>query len=594
VTVLDLARALEVAVAAAREAGDILRRDFHRVGGARGQGDKAEADTEAEVVIRARLLQAFPSWGYLGEETGRGPQPAAGAPTWLVDPNDGTRDYLEGRRGSAVSIGLVASGLPVLGVVFAFAYPDDDGDLFAWAEGRGALLRNGRPLTVALAAALRAEDIVLVSSTGDRDPKGNLECVAPARFRTVPSIAHRLALVAAGEAVATSALFAPREWDYGGGHALLRASGGVLVDETGAQVRYAEDGSSRTQWTLGGSTAAVELLSRRPWTSIRGGTWGKDRPVRLARGEAMADSARLSRAQGCLLGLVAGGSLGAIGSGPGLLEDGDRMLAGQPTGAVETALAVGRSIVSRGSYAPEAALEAYKAWLDSDPFDLDPVMPSVVAGGSAPAGDGAAALARAIPIAIFAQALAPDGAAELGRLDAALTSADPVAAAGTGAFVVAMAHAIARGDGPEAAHRAVLDWAARAGAPEAVTGALVHATTAPPASSDRGSLAALQGAFFALLHGGTFESAIGTVVHRGVNSALDTAVAGALLGAVHGRHAIPAQWRSMVLSCRSHPLRARHPRPKAYWPTDILEMAERLLLAGVRTDLLIPYPSRGG
>jgi fructose-1,6-bisphosphatase/inositol monophosphatase family enzyme len=594
VTALDLARALEVAVAAAREAGDILRRDFHRVGGARGHGDKAEADTEAEVLIRARLLQAFPSWGYLGEETGRGPQPAAGAPTWLVDPNDGTRDYLEGRRGSAVSIGLVASGLPVLGVVFAFAYPDDDGDLFAWSENRGPLLRNGRPVTMALAGGLRAEDVVLVSSTGDRDPEGNLECVVPARFRTVPSIAHRLALVAAGEAVATSALFAPREWDYSGGHALLRASGGVLVDETGAQVRYAEDGSSRTQWTLGGSAAAVELLSRRPWASIRGGTWGKDRPVRLIRGEAVADSARLSRAQGCLLGLVAGGSLGAIGSGSGLLEDGDRMLAGQPTGAVETALAVGRSIASLGSYAPEAALEAYTAWLASDPFDLDPVMPSVVAGGSAPAGDGAAALARAIPIAIFAQALAPDEAADLGRRDAALTSADPVAAEVTAALVVALAHAIAQGDGPEAAHRAALDRAARVGAPEAVTGALVHATTAAPAPSDRGALAALQGAFFALLHGGTLESAIETVARRDVQSSLDTALAGALLGAVHGRHAIPAQWRSMVLSCRSHPLRARIPRPKAYWPTDLFELAERLLLAGVRTDLRIPYPSRGG
>src|SRR5204862_8041047 len=108
VTALDLGPALEVAVAAAREAGDHLRRDFHRPGGARGHSDKAEADTEAELLIRARLLQAFPSWGYLGEETGRGPSPAAGAPTWLVDPNDGTRDYLEGRRGSSVSIGLVA------------------------------------------------------------------------------------------------------------------------------------------------------------------------------------------------------------------------------------------------------------------------------------------------------------------------------------------------------------------------------------------------------------------------------------------------------------------------------------------------------
>ncbi len=133
---MDLSRALAVAVAAARAAARVLRDDFHRPSGARGHVDKAEADTEAERMIRARLLEAFPGWGYLGEETGR-PRGAPDAPVWLVDPNDGTRDYLVGRRGSAVSIGLVVERRPVLGVVFAFGYPDDDGDLFAWAEGCG-------------------------------------------------------------------------------------------------------------------------------------------------------------------------------------------------------------------------------------------------------------------------------------------------------------------------------------------------------------------------------------------------------------------------------------------------------------------------
>src|SRR5688572_6826730 len=118
----DLGRALELARAVAREAGDVLRRDFHRSGGARGADDKADADLEAERAIRERLERAFPTWGYLGEETGerRG---APGQPVWSVDPNDGTRDYLIGRRGSAVSIGLVHEGRAVLGVVYAFAYP---------------------------------------------------------------------------------------------------------------------------------------------------------------------------------------------------------------------------------------------------------------------------------------------------------------------------------------------------------------------------------------------------------------------------------------------------------------------------------------
>jgi ADP-ribosyl-[dinitrogen reductase] hydrolase len=596
---MDLGPALEAAVAAAREAGDHLRRDFHRPGGPRGHGDKAEADTEAELLIRARLLHAVPSWGYLGEETGRGPAPAAGAPIWLVDPNDGTRDYLEGRRGSAVSIGLVAGGLPVLGVVFAFAYPDGDGDLFVWADGQGPLLRNGRPVAPAPATALRASDVVLVSSAGDRDPRGNLECVAPARFRTVPSIAHRLALVAAGEAAATSALFAPREWDYGAGHALLRAAGGLLLDETGAQVRYAEDGSSRTQWALGGSPPAVEPLSRRPWASVRGGTWGKDRPARLARGAAVADSGRLSRAQGCLLGLVAGGSLGALarGSSPtarlsGRLEDGS-LLAGQPTDAVEMALALARSIVSRGSYSADTAFEAYRAWLESEPFDVDPVMRSVLADGSRPDRASSQALVRMIPLAILAHGLGAEEAAELGRRDCVLTGADPVSAAAAGALVVAVAHAIAHGDGPAGAHRAALDWARRAGVPQAVTDALTQAATGPPGNprtetaeivgrSTATAATVLHNAFGALLHAEDVASGVLAALQRGGESVVDAAITGALLGAVHGRQAVPAQWRSMVLSCRPHALRTAKPRPSIYWPTDVFELAERLLLAGTK------------
>ena len=154
---IDLRAALDEATLAAREAGGLLRADLHRSDGPRGHVDKADADTEAEWLIRHRLLDAFPGWGYLGEETGAVPA-TPGEPLWVVDPNDGTRDYLKGRRGSAVSIGLLVGEMPRLGVVFAFAYPDDEGDLFAWAEGCGPLKRNGEPLQPSLPAALGTLD----------------------------------------------------------------------------------------------------------------------------------------------------------------------------------------------------------------------------------------------------------------------------------------------------------------------------------------------------------------------------------------------------------------------------------------------------
>ena len=590
----DLRRALDVAVAAAREAGDLLRADFHRPGGPRGGGDKAEADTEAEHLIRARLTQAFP-WRYLGEETGRA-EGEAGAPVWVVDPNDGTRDYLVGRRGSAVSIGLVHEGQPLLGVVFAFAYPDGEGDLFAWARGCGLVHRNGVPVVARLPEELGPLDSVLVSSKGDRDPDTNLRCSAPARYRTLPSIAHRLALLAAGEGAATSSLWAPHDWDYGAGHALLTGAGGALVDEDGRAVGYAEDGTSRCRRAFGGSRRVAEELARRPWEHASSAPWGDVRPTRVPPGRAVADVALLRRAQGCLLGQVAGDSLGSLvefmaaadiraahGDGPRRLADGGvhRTLAGQPTDDSEMALALARAVIEAGRFDPDAVRAAYVRWLESSPFDVGLTTRSALAGQLQAGSQANGSLMRVSPLGVFAWSLAPERAAALARADSALTHPHPVCGDAAAAFTVAVAHGLRHGDA-RGAWEAARSWAG-AHAETAVADALARAAHGAPVCDGAQQgwvLVTLQAAFHALLHAPTLEEGVVATVRRGGDTDTNAAVAGALLGAVHGRPAIPTQWREMVLSCRSHPLRAPHPRPMAFWPADVLEVAECLLIAG--------------
>jgi ADP-ribosylglycohydrolase/fructose-1,6-bisphosphatase/inositol monophosphatase family enzyme len=595
---MDLGRALEVAVAAAREAGEILRRDFHRPGGPRGKGDKAEADREAEDLIRAQLTGAFPDWGYLGEETGRAAG-RPGRPVWLVDPNDGTRDYLAGRRGSAVSIGLVDRGRPVLGVVFAFAYPDDAGDLLAWAEGCGPLRRNGAPVSFTVPSKLGPADLVLVSSKGDRDPDGNLDCVYPARYRTVPSIAYRLAVLAAGEASAATGLYSPGAWDYAAGHAMLGPAGGVLVDESGREVSYGEDGASRTERAFGGAREVAEELARRGWETVSTKGAGRDGvPARLRRGEAVADPGLLSRAQGCLLGQIAGDSLGGavefqsareIASrhpdGLRLLQDGGlwQTLAGQPTDDSELALALARSILASDGYEPDAAFAAYSEWFRSGPFDVGGATRAALAGLPSPMSQANGSLMRASPLGVYAHALPLERAAELARADSGLTHPHPVAGDAVAAFVVAVAHAVGHGDGPEPAYREALGWAKRAGAAPPVVEALERAPESPPVcdgDTPGWVIVALRNAFHELLRAPSLEEGVVATVRRGGDTDTNAAVAGALLGAVHGREAVPAQWRRMILSCRPHPLRGRRPRPMEYWPIDALEIAERLLLAG--------------
>jgi ADP-ribosylglycohydrolase/fructose-1,6-bisphosphatase/inositol monophosphatase family enzyme len=597
---LDLSRALDEAIAAAREAGEILRRDLHRAGGPRGQVDKADADVEAEHAVRTRVLAAFPEWGFVGEETGEtGVRP--GGPIWLVDPNDGTRDYLRGWRGSAVSIGLLAERRPRLGVVFAFAYPDDAGDLFAWAEGCGPLRRNGRVVKSSLPRSLGARDVVLVSSAGDSDSAENLACVAPARIRVVPSIAYRLALVAAGEAGAAISLNSPGAWDYAAGHALLRAANGTVRDEQKREVTYSPSGQSHCTCVFGGSAEVASALASRPWHRVRMTREARSEdtfPVRLRVGEGEADAGRLARAQGCLLGQIAGDSLGGLvefqsgmhvarahPDGPRRLEDGGvwHILAGQPTDDSEMALALARSIVARGGFEPEAALEAYRAWIRSGPFDVGSTVRAALHGRPNPASQANGSLMRASPLAVFAHALAAGAGAELARQDSALTHPTPVCGDAAAAFVVAGAHAVRHGDGPEAAWRAAADWARGAEAALVVRDALAAARAEPPACDDGSEgwvKIALQNAFHELLHAPSLEAGVVATVRRGGDTDTNAAVAGALLGAVHGRDAVPEQWRSMILSCRPHASRAGRPRPRTCWPVDVLEIAERLLLAG--------------
>ena len=249
--------AMQIAVEAAHAAASILRAECARVPRAlAGPKGHCPADDEAERVIRELLLAARPDWGYLGEETGFHPPASGETHIWLVDPNDGTESHADGFRGHAVSIGLLRAGEPVLGVVYAVDAPDDDGDLFAWAEGCGPLQRNGQPLPPRKwPGALEPEGVVFVSQGADRHPYGNLQCIQPARFRDVPSVAYRLALAAA-EGTAAVSLNSPGDYDYGAGHALLKGVGGLLVNERGEE----KFGVSTVMATARQLTASAAIL----------------------------------------------------------------------------------------------------------------------------------------------------------------------------------------------------------------------------------------------------------------------------------------------------------------------------------------------
>lgn len=303
---------LRVAVDAARAAGRMLHHEFHRSGGPRGPRAHCPADGEAEALIRRRLGDAFPAYGLRGEELPAADRPPAeaGGPVWLIDPNDGTSSFQRGWRGAAVSIALVHQGRPVLGVVYAYAACAGYGDLLAWAFGAPPT-RNGAVLP---GPGDGASAVVLLSQAADRKPAVNARLCAPRRYRGEPSIAYRLALAAAGEGAAAVSLNSPTDWDVAAGHALLLGAGGDLFRMDGAPVVYDAQGSAEVGDCVGGTGSAPAELVRRPWAEVFEQVPRPDDPYALLEADParlVADPSLLDRAQGCLLGQIAGDNLGA-------------------------------------------------------------------------------------------------------------------------------------------------------------------------------------------------------------------------------------------------------------------------------------------
>jgi ADP-ribosylglycohydrolase/fructose-1,6-bisphosphatase/inositol monophosphatase family enzyme len=592
-----LTTCLDVATDAALRAGALIREEFHRPGGPRGGDGHAPVDDEAEALIRAALIAFDPTWGFLGEETGRH-NLRADRPYWLVDPNDGTHAFLHGHRGSAVSVALIHQGAPVLGVVYAPTAPDDDGDLFTWAEGE-PLRRNGialhrAPLPEALAPAV----VVLLNEAHADEPTATAAYVSPARHRCVPSIAYRLALVAAGEGDAAVATGGPTTWDVAGGHALLRSAGGTLVDAQGAPLRYDR---WRGGYVYGGSSDVAQTLASRErarWTHAPPACVDGLRQARPVAGGAVRDPGLVSRAQGCLLGQLAGDALGsrvefqraddiarAHPDGVREIVDGGTWstLAGQPTDDSEMALCLARAIVRDGGFHADRVLAAYQGWMHSRPFDMGRTTRSALRGERDPESAANGSLMRVSPLAIWAHRLDDDAIAALARAESGITHVHPRCRDACAAFCIAIAHGL-RGATAREMHAAALAWAVRAEAEVRVYAALLNAPTLPPGDmhTQMGHVVlALQNAFYELLHAPDLEAGVVATVMRGGDTDTNAAIAGALLGSLHGREGVPPRWRRAVLSCVPVPdaVGGRRPRPSTFWPVDALVLAERLLRA---------------
>jgi len=308
----------------------------------------------------------------------------------------------------------------------------------------------------------------------------------------------------------------------------------------------------------------------------------------------------LSRAQGSLLGQLAGDSLGSLvefrapddirreyPKGVRELADGGtwNTIAGQPTDDSEMALSLARMLADQGRYDPEEARKAYIFWLESGPFDCGMTVAGGLRGRPNPDSQANGAMMRISSLGIFGANNDQELVAEWARQDAAITHPHPVCQQANALFTMAIAHAVRRGCDGRDLYEQIVTWAENmkvdGGLLEAVRGA-AESLPADYVHQQGWVLTAFRNALWQLQHAPNLEEAVVDTVMRGGDTDTNAAICGALLGAVWGRNAIPDQWTECVLNCRpaAGQPHVRRPRPECFWPVDALALAERLLKSG--------------
>jgi len=183
------------------------------------------ADLAVDGFLKRELQALLPAAGWLSEETADAPHRLEGGLLWLVDPIDGTRDFIRGRKGWAVSVALVSAGRPLLGMLSAPAR----GEFWHGEAGKGSW-RNGERL----AASQRRE------LPGARVPAriGNAADSDLVFVDRPNSIALRMAMVAADEADLVATLRWGFEWDIGAAALIAREAGAAVTDVFGQPLNY--------------------------------------------------------------------------------------------------------------------------------------------------------------------------------------------------------------------------------------------------------------------------------------------------------------------------------------------------------------------
>jgi 3'(2'), 5'-bisphosphate nucleotidase len=240
----DVAKLLPELRALARRAGVAILEVYHGEFAVTAKADASpvtEADLRSERVITEGLRRLTPDIPVIAEEAeSAGHSPEQHGRFWLVDPLDGTREFVKKNGQFTVNIGLIEGGRPVAGLLYAPALDL----LYAAAGGKATLEEAGEPPRAIACRAPSAQGLVVLASASHRDAEPfdkYLERFTVAEIRRSGS-ALKYGIIAAGEADLYPRFGRTMEWDTAAGHAIIEAAGGCLTLPDGGPLLYGKAG----------------------------------------------------------------------------------------------------------------------------------------------------------------------------------------------------------------------------------------------------------------------------------------------------------------------------------------------------------------
>tara|TARA_B100000530_G_C15860093_1_gene448934 strand:+ start:81 stop:863 length:783 start_codon:yes stop_codon:yes gene_type:complete len=247
---------LALAKKAAKKAGSVAMSFFqtskYKIKDKSFNNPVTTADHQANKVIKDILFQSNSSYGWLSEETVDSDDRLGNDYVWIVDPIDGTKEFIEGVPQFSISIALAHLGEPIIGVI----YNPSTNELFSASKNMGSFYNGERVKCL----DQNKESIALVSRSEVKrglwdEYRNNFKDLRP-----IGSVAYKLGLIGAGKGDIFATLRPKNEWDICAGHCIINESGGSLFDLHGKLIKYNQKKTLIQPGLIAGSKNKVKSL----------------------------------------------------------------------------------------------------------------------------------------------------------------------------------------------------------------------------------------------------------------------------------------------------------------------------------------------